>query len=335
MKKNVVFDTRWLKSGGIGRFCKEMMSSKSLKECRFLKGDLSDVFSIKDIYYLVKVILKNDFFITPGYNSPVFSKGKAIVTLHDLMHLRYPKYLSFKNSVYYNLIVKRVVQSAPLVFTVSDFTRKEIAEWANIPLEKISVIPNGVDHDYYHFNVLPINRDKPYFFYVGNNKPHKNLMRLIEAFSDSSLHSEVDLLISCSPTKELNLLIDNLGLSSHVIFLSGIDEGELPNYYKGALATVVVTLYEGFCLPILESMAVGTPVITSNITAMPEVAGGAAILVDPYHIDSIKMALQSISNDKNLRLTLSEKGLIRAKEFSWDKSRMLWDKALLPILEGK
>jgi glycosyltransferase involved in cell wall biosynthesis len=149
----------------------------------------------------------------------------------------------------------------------------------------------------------------------------------------SGLSKEVDLLLSCGTTPELSRLVVELGIANAVVFLDGIEESLLPRYYKGAIATVVASLYEGFCLPILESMAVGTPVITSNITAMSETAGGAALLVDPYDVNSIQQALRTIWQSDSLRSGLVEKGLLRAQEFSWDRSRALWDNALAPILE--
>jgi glycosyltransferase involved in cell wall biosynthesis len=329
----IEFDYRWFGNGGIGRFCEEIGKSNCVKKFNFLNGSLSEALSSKDLFLLSKITLGGSCFISPGYNCPFFSAGRAIVTIHDLMHLKFPEYSSLKNKIYYEFIVKRTIRSAPLVFTVSEFTRQEISEWADVPLEKISVVPNGVDHEFYHMAVEPMVRNRPYFLYVGNNKSHKNLQRLIQSFAMSGLSKEVDLLLSCGTTPELSRLVVELGIADAVVFLDGIEESLLPRYYKGAIATVVASLYEGFCLPILESMAVGTPVITSNITAMSETAGGAALLVDPYDVNSIQQALRTIWQSDSLRSGLVEKGLLRAQEFSWDRSRALWDNALAPILE--
>lgn len=333
-KSGVVFyDSRWLDSGGIGRFCKEIMASKVTADTKKIEGSLSQALSVKDLFLSSFITVNGAYFISPGYNAPLFPCSKAIITVHDLMHLYFSEYQSIKNKLYYDIIVKRTVTSAPLVFTVSDFTRQEISRWAKIPIDKIIVVPNGVDHEFYHEAVLPIVRDRPYFLYVGNNKSHKNLKRLVGAYASSGLSTEVDLLISCKPTPELSLLIAELDMTERVVFLCGVEESDLPSYYKGAVATVVVSLYEGFCLPILESMAVGTPVITSNVTAMPETAGGAALLVDPYDINSIRDGLVDIWQQKLVRINLVELGLKRAQMFSWERSREIWDDALIPILE--
>lgn len=332
-KNNIVFDARWLESGGIGRFCQEIMQSHSIQQADRLEGEISDALSATDPLSISTRFSKGQYFVSPGYNCPLLNKGRAIVTLHDLMHLKFPGYSSLKNSVYYRLLVKRAVRSAPLVFTVSEFSRHEIADWAGIAKEKIVVVPNGVDHDAYHSAVAPMKRSRPYFFYVGNNKPHKNLPRLLDAFSESGLAEHMDLLLSCAPTAELERKVEKLGLSQQAVFLNGVEEHELPSYYKGAQATVVVSLYEGFCLPVLESMAVGTPVITSNVTAMPDTAGDAALLVDPYRVDEITASFRQLYEDRSVYDSLSAQGLKRAATFSWQHSREIWDKALTNVVE--
>ena len=113
-----------------------------------------------------------------------------------------------------------------------------------------------------------------------------------------------------------------------------ISEELLPSYYKGADALMFASLYEGFGLPIVEAMAVGTPVLTSNITAMPEVAGGAALLVNPYSVEDIRRGIDTIVTDLQLRSTLSRRGLERVKMFSWDRSREIWSKSLMSIVDG-
>ncbi|MEO9656063.1 glycosyltransferase family 4 protein [Marinomonas sp.] len=330
---SILFDARWLNSGGIGRFCQEIMQSESIVNAQMIQGDLFQALSALDPLRLSQAVNKQQYFISPGYNCPLFSKGRAIVTIHDLMHLNFKGYSSLKNTMYYDWVVKRAVRSAPLVFTVSEFSRNETAKWADISIDKIAVVPNGVDHEFYHPNVDPIVRDKPYLFYVGNNKEHKNLPRLIRAFAASELQAEVDLVLSCGDTEELSELVWELGLQESVVFLNGIDETLLPSYYKGALASVLVSLYEGFCLPVLESMAVGTPVITSNVTAMPETAGDAALFVNPTSEKSIKDALLTIKTDAQLVSDLRVRGLKRAKEFAWHLSREKWDRAITEVLE--
>lgn len=334
MKKNMKFDSRWLSSGGIGRFCQEIMQSDIIKNSEHLKGKLSEALSLEDVFALSAVTLKGNYFISPGYNGPILGTKRAIITVHDLMHIRFPEYQSFKNKLYYQWIVKRIVRHSPLVFTVSNFTKSEICQWAKLPQDKVVVISNGIDNQNFNVHVQPIVQPRPYFFYVGNHKPHKNLVRLIKAYYLSGLYRHCDLVFSCGRNDELAKLVSELKIVPYVQFLEGIDEKELPRYYKGAIATVVVSLYEGFCLPIVESMAVGTPVLTSNVTAMPETAGGAALLVDPYSITDISSKLKAIYTDLSLREKLIKSGFKRADDFSWDQTREVFNKTLQEYIGG-
>lgn len=332
MKYRMIFDLRWLNSGGIGRFCDQVSCSISVSRMEKIDGGISDILSIRDIFRLSKMMFNKGYFFSPGYNGPMLGTNRAIITVHDLMHLKFPSYLNLKNKIYYWLIVRRIVRNSPLVFTVSNFTREEICKWAKVDKDKIVVLYNGLDRQFYHEDVEPIVRAKPYFFYVGNNKPHKNLVRLIRSFYLSGLQDRCDLLLSCSITKEIEDIVAELDIQDSVIFLNGIEEEMLPRYYKGAIATTMVTLYEGFGLPIIESMAVGTPVITSNVTSMPEIAGDAAFLADPYSVDSIANGMKMVFEDADLRSDLSAKGLERAKDFSWDKTRQLFDEAVNKVI---
>ncbi len=151
-------------------------------------------------------------------------------------------------------------------------------------------------------------------------KPHKNVVRLVNAFAQADIDRNHRLLIATETTSELQSLIKSLDIQNRVIFTGFIDENDLPAYYRGAKAFAFPSLYEGFGLPILEAMACGTPVITSNVTAMPEVAGEAAILVDPYSISSITRGIERIINDADLQQTFCSKGLKRVKLFTWDKT---------------
>jgi glycosyltransferase involved in cell wall biosynthesis len=151
-------------------------------------------------------------------------------------------------------------------------------------------------------------------------KPHKNIVRLINAFARANIDKTYRLLIATEDTSGLKSVIKSLNVENRVVFSGFIDEEDLPAYYRGAKAFVFPSLYEGFGLPILEAMACGTPVITSNVTAMPEVAGEAAMLIDPYSVNSIAQGIEQVINDTSLQQSLRNKGLERVKEFTWDKT---------------
>lgn len=327
--KKSTYDARWISNNGIGRFAKELATSEYLNGCNQLLGKSSNIFAVFDLISLsYKTKITGYFYISPGYNVPLCGHNKAIITIHDLMHIRF--YNSLKNNLYYQL-VKSVCKKSPLIFTVSEYTKSEICEWASIHQDKVVVVPNGVNKNY-NFQVEPYISTNKYFLYVGAKKKHKNLERLIEAYSKSKSSKSHQLLITGNPDIGLLDLIANFGVTNRVIFTGFVPEEILPRYYKGAAALLMPSLYEGFGLPIVEAMAVGTPVLTSNVTAMPEVAGDAALLVDPYSIESIKAGIDKITNDNNLRNALINAGLKRAKLYDWEKSREIFSSALYQFL---
>jgi glycosyltransferase involved in cell wall biosynthesis len=152
---------------------------------------------------------------------------------------------------------------------------------------------------------------------VSNRKRHKNEFRLIEAFSISGLSSEIRLVFTGGSTAELSEFIERKRVTPQVFFAGFVREEKLPALYRGAAALVFPSLYEGFGLPVLEAMACGTPVVTSNVTALPEVAGDAALLVDPTSVEQIAGAMRQIASDTALRRQLRDKGLSQAARFSW------------------
>jgi glycosyltransferase involved in cell wall biosynthesis len=160
----------------------------------------------------------------------------------------------------------------------------------------------------------------PYLLHVGNTKAHKNISRLIEAFAQANIDTPIHLILTGKCTLPLTQLIKKYRLENRVIFSGNLSEKELVEYYRGALALTFPSLYEGFGLPPLEAMACGTPVLTSNITSLPETVGDAAVLIDPYNIDSIKTGIEQITQDTLLRKNLIEKGHERITLFSWDKT---------------
>ena len=219
--------------------------------------------------------------------------------------------------LYYATVAKRAAYRASNILTISEFTRKQIVEWSGVPSEKIFNVSCGVDPAYQPAGDnygLPF----PYLLCVSNRKRHKNEFRLIEAFSRSGLSSEIRLVFTGQSTAELSDFIERNSVTPRVFFAGLVPEEKLPALYRGAAALVFPSLYEGFGLPVLEAMACGTPVVTSNVTALPEVAGDAALLVDPTSVQQIAEAIRQIVRDTGLRRQLKDKGLSQAARFSWD-----------------
>jgi glycosyltransferase involved in cell wall biosynthesis len=171
-------------------------------------------------------------------------------------------------------------------------------------------VPEGIRHE----------PGYSYILYVGSSNPHKNLLRLLEAFKISGLAKHIRLVISGKPTRPLIAQLRRLKLDGAVVFTGTVSNADLAALYRGALAFVFPSLYEGFGLPPLEAMACGVPVLTSNVCAIPEVVADAALLVDPRSTDAIAQGMIRIVEDSALRDSLKRKGFLRAKAYSWDET---------------
>lgn len=330
--RKILFDNRWVGHHGIGRFAREMQKSALLQSSsKFIGGDFSSIFSAGDPLKISISMREFQWYLSPSYNCPVWPASRSMITLHDLMHVRYPAYKSVRNHCYYHLLVRRVCRSAPVVFTVSEFSKAEICEWAGICPDKVVVVFNGVD-ERFHTEVEACTRDRPYVFYIGDRKPHKNLEGIFKAFACSGLANDIQLLLSGRMDPSLMAMARDLGIEDRLVFAGFIPEKELPAVYKGAVALFLPSFYEGFGLPLLEAMAVGTPVLTSRYTAMPEIAGDAALLVDPGSVSDMAEGMVKIVENQRLRSQLVDRGLKRAKQFSWHRSREIFDETLLSFL---
>ena len=213
--------------------------------------------------------------------------------------------------------------------TVSNYSKQDICKTYNIQPSKIDVSLNGVNNSFYPTGLQnqiatrkKYSEGKDYFLFVGALHPRKNIKRLLMAFDQfkSITKSGNKLLIVGAKmwwNDELESCFDQLTYKEEVIFTGRISLEELKALYSSALAFCFVSYFEGFGIPIIEAMKCGCPVITSNCTAMPEVAGEAALLVDPYNTDSITSAMIKLNSNNELRAELSEKGLIHSQKFSW------------------
>ena len=153
---------------------------------------------------------------------------------------------------------------------------------------------------------------------VSNRRPHKNEERALAAFARARIDPSIRLLLTGLPTNTLQAFIAHLGLTERVDFLGRVEDTQLPAVYRGALGLLFPSFYEGFGLPVIEAMASGVPVLTSTVTALPEVAGDAALLVDPYDVDAIASGIERLLTDEDLRTRLRVAGLKRAAMFRWD-----------------
>jgi glycosyltransferase involved in cell wall biosynthesis len=273
-------------------------------------------------------------FHAPHYVLPPLVRCRSVVTIHDCIHLMFPQYLPNRFALAYaRTSIALAARRATRVLTVSESSKRDILRFVDTQPEKIDVIYNSFDE---RFGVEPGEEDMvrvreryqlhdEFVLYAGNVKPHKNLERLIEAFDlvrKQGLDHLKLVLIGDDISKytALRRAVHRYQLHKYVRFLGYMPEETLAVMYRLAGVFVFPSLYEGFGLPPLEAMASGTPVVTSNVSSLPEVAGDAALLIDPYNPQAIADGITRVLSDATLRDELRRKGLARARQFSWEQS---------------
>lgn len=261
-------------------------------------------------------------------------KGKVVLTIHDLLFLRFPEAVDEKYFKFIRNEQGKSLERADWIIAVSEFTKKEIIDFFDISPEKISVVYNGVNPEQFNSPIdtsfakkikKKYNLPEKYFLHVGTLQPRKNLERLVLGYNEYCRGKNKDEHLVLAGTKwhkfePLMEKIVELDLESKVHVIGYIEEKEKPLIYKMAQALVFPSLYEGFGIPPLEAMAAGVPVAAARSSAIPEVVGEAAYLFDPYCSDEIATALEEISGNYQLRDNLIKKGHERIKKFTWRKA---------------
>ncbi len=270
------------------------------------------------------------FFSPDGYLS-LKTQTPQVATIHDLNFEHYPDDLKPVHRKFYRSQFPLFAAKAAQIITVSEYSKSDIVDLYNQPESKVSVVYNGVHEKYSPASEEQILHTRakytdgvPYFLQVSSLHPRKNIARLIDAFSSfkRSTGSNHKLILAGSKfswTNDMQAALENSGFENDIVLTGRIPQKDLYELVPGAEAIVYVSYFEGFGMPVVEGMKAGVPVITSNITSLPEVAGSAAVLVDPFSIDEIAMAMKRLASDPALREELSNKGLDHAKKFSWDK----------------
>lgn len=251
----------------------------------------------------------------------------------DLNHIDRSENRSILKYLYYYLVIRPAARRAVKILTISDFSRKRIIEWTGVLPELVVNVGCGVGSEY-NKDVEPLKLEYRYLLCVSNRKAHKNESRIIEAFSKAKISNDIRLLFTGDPDQSSIEVCRKNSIEHRVIFMGRVKEKVLPSLYRGALALVFPSLYEGFGLPVIEAMACGTPVLTSNTTSLPEVAGDAALLVNPLSVDEIADGINQLCSNVFLRESLIQKGFLQASKYKWDDvvSRV---KAVLAEVEKK
>ena len=278
-----------------------------------------------------------DIFLSPDGYASLHTDVPTITVIHDLAFEHYPSHVPYLVRKYYQHYVRLFARKAEKVVTVSEFSKKDICYRYGILPSDVVVTPNGVNEKYGHVSPEAIkavrkkySHSNDYFVYAGNINPRKNLVRLMQAFDQfkRSTRAEVKLVIAGARGwnfQEVQRAHEAMRYADDVIMTGHLSSEELSALLAGSLAMVYISLFEGFGIPIIEAMQAGVPVITSNVSSMPEVAGDAAILVDPTSTKEVADALELLYRNNDIRQELIAKGHQQAKLFTWDRTAdRLW-----------
>ena len=274
-----------------------------------------------------------------NYYVPPFASGKRISIVYDMVAKAYPETMDTKTRLILGTTLKSSIKRADRIVTISEAAKKEIVKYFKADPEKITVMPMGADEGYMPKtegleeikDFYGISGD--YFLYLGTLEPRKNIETLIKAYRilKDSTENCPKLVIAGKKGWAYDGIfsaVKELGLADDVIFTGYLKRGEIPVMMTGATAFIFPSVYEGFGMPPLEAMACGCPVIASNVSAMPEVIADAGILCDPEKPEEFAKAMEMLMNDGEMRKVLSEKGILRAKNYTWENAAEIFIKAV-------
>jgi len=290
------------------------------------------------IPFIFKKINPN-LFISPEGLISLRSNCKQLAVIHDLNFEHYPYQITFKNRVYYRFIFKKIAKKASRIATVSHFSKRDIVNLYGIEDSKIDVVFNGINCSFSIINEAQkkttknkYSDGKDYFFFVGSMHPRKNIIRLIQAFDLFKKNTNSDFKLVIVGTilwgkSEISSVLEKSSFKNDIKFIGRISDSDLNMALGSAFALTFVPLFEGFGIPIIEAFQAGVPVITSNVTSLPEVAGNAALYADPFDVVSIAEAMQRVSTmSLSERNDMIKRGEVQKQLFSWDKTAILmWE----------
>jgi glycosyltransferase involved in cell wall biosynthesis len=265
----------------------------------------------------------------PVFIGPLLAPCPVVVTIHDLSFIRFPALFRPVNRLYLTVLTRLSARCAQRLIAVSLHAAAETTRLLGVPQERIDVVYHGVDPV---FRPLPADQvaafrrrqgmPDRFVLFVGTLEPRKNLVRLVEAFARIR-DGRTRLVLAGGKGwlyGELFARVEGLGLQGEVVFPGYVNNDDLYLWYNAATALAYPSVYEGFGLPVLEAQACGTPVLTSDVSSLPEAAGDAALLVDPYDVEALATGLGRMLTDESLRLELRERGLVHAERFSWPRT---------------
>jgi glycosyltransferase involved in cell wall biosynthesis len=350
----VTLDARWL-STGIGTYTFNVLSR--VKACGnvYLRAltvpkhratlepfcdrvDIVDagIYTIREQIQIPIAARKSSVFHAPHYNAPLLYSGALLVSILDLTHILDETFRrTLKSRLYARPMFHMVARKAAHIFTLSEYSKRQIHQTLAVPNEKITVTYCGVcpqfkprDKESARAVVLrDLGLDSRFILYIGNLKPHKNVPTLLQAYADLRAHNEIEqklLIVGDDPMgrSQLQTQAHRLRIQDSVAFVPFVSDQLLPMIYAAADLLVFPSFEEGFGLPIIEAMACGTPVVSSNTASMPEVAGDAAVMFDPKNGEALAHAIVTVLSSSDMHACLREKGFIQAKRFDWQDCAM-------------
>lgn len=305
---------------------------RELPKDRFVVHDLSAQNRLLSLLFTLPKLLKThqiDFFHAP-FVPPPFTSTPYLFTHHCFSPYNHPEFYDRLILLRLRPLISRGLKKAKHTLCVSVNVLQLSNSVLKIPESKMSVVHNGIDSFFLPsskevsapFLKEKYNIEGPFFFFAGKLQKRKNIARILKAFRQFLDRSNADIKFVLAGSRtwasdDLDTLIAENGLNGKVIEAGYVPVSELPHFYACCRAFVFATLWEGFGIPLIEAMACGAPTITSNLSSLPEIAGDAALLVDPYSVDEISGAMLTLHEDENLRNSLVEKGFVQAKRFSW------------------
>lgn len=291
-------------------------------------------------FYLFTHFPRPDIFFTPTHYAPRFSPVPTVISVMDVSYLHFPELFAKRDLYQLTSWTKYSVAHAKRVLTISNASRNDIIQGYQKDPKKVVVTYPGIKSESKDMNKELSKKelqekfgiDKEYILFVGTLQPRKNISRLVEAFSHLKKSSTQLVLVGKKGWlyEEILTAPQKFGVKEKVLFLEFVDNNDLPSLYTHALIFVLPSLYEGFGLPVIEAMKYGTPVITSNVSSLPEAGGDASLYINPESVEDITKAMQQLLDNSKLRAEMVKKGYEQVKKFSWEKTA----KETLDILQS-
>jgi alpha-1,3-rhamnosyl/mannosyltransferase len=333
MKKFLSDEDVVLAPVSFGHALPDGMAARTLQRGRFPPAAVMSAVSGLPFFGAGRMAKDIDLMHATDHLIPNFGRVPVVATIMDAIPLSHPEWVSMRLRSVKSALWRRSAHWASHVITISEYSKQEIEQHFGIPASKISVIPLGVDERWFQpiatttmsETLRRYGLPDHFFLFVGTLQPRKNIARVIEAYRSlpQGIKNDVPLVIIGRAGWQCDDVVDALTLGQYgpsVFWLKHVPDDDLLVVVKAAAALVFPSLYEGFGLPVLEAFAAGTPVITSNGTSLPEVAGNAALLVDPLDSENIAEAMQRLLDNPELANTLRAAGYVRARVHSWERT---------------